>query len=610
MYYVKRQEFCCHSQQRMKPPLIVPRQTSSLRCLSVTLPALLVLLGMAPNLGAVGIESLRGSLRGEVRSTAGVPQFGAAVVLYNRLEKQIGKVITDERGQFQFGRLSADHYSLRVTQTTFVPATKRSILVQPGMQHLLAIKLSSVLSSVELVSTVPQSAGSMTEDWKWALRTGIATRPVLRFQDVSSITKPRRTERSDSRGMLRVSAGDGGPWSAAGANPDVGTAFSVSTPMENFGGDLMFSGNVGYVADSGTPMAAFRTTWNNGNGPRIHMTARQLLRPDRGFSTKAPSLRMVALGAHDRLELSEKVSLDYGASMESSFFFERATMMSAFGRITFAPGKEDRFQMAFSNGSMPIDLFFGDSAESDMQRDMAALSLLPRFSRVDGHTRIQQSRNLELGYQRTVGSRSIALSAHHETIRDAVGTVTSNNAEWDDSAIQDFNSRGLIANLGRYRSVGAIVSMTQRFGETMDFTMAVGNSGVLGLQDRNLTLPSTELLRDQIRMKNRQWAAVRFAGVAPLIGTRFAASYQWTETRALTPTHIYLTQPIAAEAGLNVRLRQPIPRLFGMPGRLEANIEGRNLRAEGYLPIAFANGQSAMLVHSPRALRAGFSYSF
>ena len=51
-----------------------------------------------------------------------VPQMGATVILYNHQDRQIGKVLSDENGQFRLAGLYPSLYSLRVTLASFVPA--------------------------------------------------------------------------------------------------------------------------------------------------------------------------------------------------------------------------------------------------------------------------------------------------------------------------------------------------------------------------------------------------------------------------------------------------------------------------------------------------------
>jgi hypothetical protein len=93
-------------------------------------------------------------------------------------------------------------------------------------------------------------------------------------------------------------------------------------------------------------------------------------------------------------------------------------------------------------------------------------------------------------------------------------------------------------------------------------------------------------------------------------GTRFAASYEWSGSRSLTPGHVYLTQRLYPETGLNVRVRQPLPMWNGLPGRVEATAEFRNMLAQGYLPISLADSRRLVLAHSPRAVRGGLSFIF
>jgi hypothetical protein len=65
---------------------------------------------------------LSGAIGGFVTNTSGDAQMGAAVVLYDRLERVSGRVFTDERGEFRFPALFPEIYSVRVTLDYFVPA--------------------------------------------------------------------------------------------------------------------------------------------------------------------------------------------------------------------------------------------------------------------------------------------------------------------------------------------------------------------------------------------------------------------------------------------------------------------------------------------------------
>ena len=170
----------------------------------------------APVASAASPASLSGSIAGFVRDSAGVPQMGASVLLFNRYERLIQRTITNERGLFGFESLSPDLYSVRVSLASFVPAMKQRIAVQPGMQSLLYVDLASVLSSIELVYAAPGQGALMSDDWKWTLKASASTRPILRFlpdnpSDPTQNDKPAgESVFSDTYGVLRVSAGDPG----------------------------------------------------------------------------------------------------------------------------------------------------------------------------------------------------------------------------------------------------------------------------------------------------------------------------------------------------------------------------------------------------------------
>src|SRR5271163_4048387 len=210
---------------------------------------------------------LSGSIAGVVRNSSGVPQMGATVFLFNRSEKLMERVMTNERGIFGFGLLTPDLYSVRVSLASFVPAVKQKIAVQPGMQSLLYVNLASVLSSIELVYAKPGEGALMSDDWKWVLKESASTRPVLRMLpgDVfdptqSSVSDPNQRQSpvgsvfSDTRGVLNLSAGDPGSLGSASSQTDLGTAFAVATSV--FGhNQVQLSGNVGYNSHAGLPTA-------------------------------------------------------------------------------------------------------------------------------------------------------------------------------------------------------------------------------------------------------------------------------------------------------------------------------------------------------------------
>ena len=86
---------------------------------------------------------------------------------------------------------------------------------------------------------------------------------------------------ADTHGYAEVSAGGGARQSALANETDLGTAFAVATSLMG-NNNVLVSGNLGYGSTTGTPAAAFRTTYSRQVGstaPEVSVTVRQLQVP-------------------------------------------------------------------------------------------------------------------------------------------------------------------------------------------------------------------------------------------------------------------------------------------------------------------------------------------
>jgi hypothetical protein len=575
---------------------------------------------------ASGIEpvKLSGQLAGLVTDQGGIPQMGATVLLYNRYERLIGRMLTSDRGTFDFSGLPADIYSIRVTLASFLPALKTNISVQPGMRSFLSVNLASLLSTVELVYMAPGRSAVMSEEWKWVLRGAGATRPVLRIIPTIDISDPRPpTQRtgvfSDTRGVLRVSAGEGG--SSAGTQADLGTAFALATSL--FGSHhLEVSGNVGYASNSGIPTAGFRTSFDPAGeySPQVNITMRQLFLGTRaGFGLMtgqgaAPALRTMEANLHDRRQISGELNIEYGATLESVTFLRRLNYISPYARAAYELPVGGTLIAGYSSGAPPVNLmsFPGAASEAAMQQQLGTLALFPRVSLVDGAARVQRTQNFELGYQRTFGSTTVSGGAFRESVANAAMTMAGAAGFYSQAdLLPDLASRSSIFNIGSYQRMGYTASVSEEITDSLTASFGYMNAGALALSHQPVAGANAAALRSQFRPISRHAFNARVSGVAPVTGTGYIASYQWTDYSVLNPVHFSITNPGGFEPGLNVLVRQPIPAVPGLfSGRLEASAELRNLMAQGYVPVFSSDGRRLLLIHSPRAVRAGLSFIF
>ena len=583
---------------------------------------------VACTLPAFAAESLAGrlsgTLGGRVVDAAGVPQMGALVMLFNRYDRNIGRILTGERGLFSFDSLTPDSYSVRVSLSSFMPALKRDISIQAGLRSFLTINLTSMLSSIELVYLSPGQAPVMSEDWKWVLRTGTATRPVLRYIPGVDISEPSRPVArassifSGTRGVFSLSSGEGGPLASAGNQTDLGTSFALATSV--YGANrVSVSGNVGYASHSGTPTAGFRTSYSRdtANGPQVNVTMRQVFLPARigmalaaGRGDGMPALQTLSISFLDRVHLAESVQLEYGSSMESVSFLDRLNFASPFARLRWGSAESGALEFAFSSGTPAVELLNpGELSGTELRHQINTLSLFPRVSIRDGRAHVQRAGNFEIGYRKVAGSRTFAASAWREQVSNAAfNTSASFGAIGGGELLPDLSSNMAVFNAGSYRRTGYEAAVTQKLGDSANATLAYGFADALRAAGGEASSPGE--IRSMLGTLGRHSVTARINGTAPATGTRYAASYRLTDYRVLNPVHLSLTQRMTLEPGLNFYLRQPIPGLGLLPGRLEASAEVRNALGQGYVPISTPGGYRLLLIQSPRAIRGGVSLTF
>jgi len=590
---------------------------------SLVLAGILSLGGPGQGKAATPVK-FAGAITGFVTDAMGVPQMGAAVFLFNRQEHQSERAITDERGVFKFLGLAPDIYSVKVTLGAFVPALKKGIMVQPGMASVLNVNLATLFSSIQFAYPPIDSGALMSDEWKWVLRSAGGTRPVLRFNGDAlardtSASAHRTAVFSDTRGLFKLSAGEGSLASGVANEADLGTAFALATSL--YGNNMLqVSGNVGYGSQTGVPSTAFRTSYSRnlgGGSPEVSVTMRQLFLPGRlgaalaGNDAAMPMLRSMSASFDDHSQLTDELSVQYGFSLNSISFLDHLTYASPYARLTYSLGDAGEVEIAYTSGDARPDLA-GKGSDIDMQQQLNTLGMFPRISLRDGRPRIQRGENYELAYSRKVGSRTWQISAYRENVSNASLSIVAPAGMYSSGDILPDLFTGTSAfNAGDFRSTGYTAAVTQNLGEHVTAMLMYGSMGALTADNREIVSNSPDELRSMIRAGRRKAATARVTAVSPWTGTHVIASYQVSgDHRWVSPGHLYSTGTVRPMPGLNVYLRQPIPRIPLLPWRMEATADLRNLLAQGYLPLGVAGGQSVVLLETPRSFRGGLSFIF
>jgi Carboxypeptidase regulatory-like domain len=586
--------------------------------------SLLVLPGALSQIPAYAASPVRlsGQLDGLVKDVAGRPQAGAIVVLLNRQDRLLQRSATDALGSFSFAELLPDFYSIQVSFASFVPALKERIQIRPGMRSVLDVSLSRVFSSIQLISTTPVPNGLMSDSWKWVLRADSPTRPVLRFLPAQVSPSPdsgesgQRAMFSDSRGLVKISASDGAPV-MGDSQADLGTQFAFATSV--YGGNrLQVSGDVGYGTGPAAPSGAFRTTYSreltDGLSPEVSVTMRQFYVPWRvgeGGDGSLPTLRTTGVSLGDKTQLSDALQLEYGFELDNVSFLNHVHYLSPYARLTRTlPHGEADFTWTSGNSRPELGMSNAGS-NADLQRDLASLAALPGVSISSGRAKVQRGENYELGVSQRFGSREFRVSAAQESVSNTMLTIASPEAGlFPGDLLPNLFSNSASFDMGRFENFSYTASMTQELGENYKVTLLYGSIGVVSPRTDEIPGESANDLRNILQEARRQAVTLQVSGTYKRTGTRFRASYQWTDYQSAMPGPQFSTESTRPEPGLNVMVRQPMPAIPRMPWRMEASAELRNLLAQGYLPLTTPGGDQVLLVNTPRSIRGALAFVF
>ena len=582
-----------------------------------------------------------GNLVGSVTDADGVPQLGATIRLLNKYHQAIARATTDAAGRFAFASLPADLYSVQASLASFLPVSKDKVTVQAGSDSLLQIHLATLFSSVEVSTMIP--AAAMSDDWKWVLRSSPATRPVIRLlpADFPDGEAPERVPVfSETHALLSVTGGDGGSLEGDGSLGDIGTGFAVSTRL--YGKNrLQLSGTLGEDNNSPGPTAiAVSAVYSRndessfGRPPEIAFTAAQvagigsaMLSPAQGgagggSSPGSVTFRSMSLSMYEVQDLGGRLHIEYGITGESVDFLQHSSRLSPFARMTVDTGKGGQWVSSFTDGGRPDQLLrhgadlqtassdLSDRAgpdDSDLTSSLGALRRLPQISSHNGRLVMQRTRSLEIGYNKTVRSRTFALSAFAEDVNngrlDIAGDISPVLAG---DVLSDAISRTASLNIGNYRRTGYLGSIDQRIGDDLNVSVAFGRMGGFGSAGIADPTGTGRLLQQGVS----NVAAANLKTVVPRVGTKIQAGYGWVDSGRVLPSHVFTTQASYATPGLNMYVRQPVPSLFGLPGRLELTADLRNLLAQGYLPFGPGGSQRTLILQAPRTVRGGLNFTF
>lgn len=571
--------------------------------LSTLLLACLATAWAAP--APLGRARAAGRLGGLVQDLEGTPQMGATVWIVGQTPTTSGpiKLFTNDKGVFSVDNLLPGLYSIRVSLASYLPAIRKNISVEAGQRAFLTVQLSTLFDSLQ--DAARQRPTDLEEDeWKWVLRTSAATRPVLRLLngeiEVNPSGAPARA--AQPRALLQVS-------SSAGQS-DLGTDLGLLASLFAYdqalpdNSHLLLAGGFAY---NRTPGGLLGMAWTPGpwrvHAPQLTLSMRQSSLPALDDESARLTYRGMKFGFSNSFQVSQRLRFDYGVDYVAVNLQGTTHALLPRGVVVYEPTGRARVEFTVASSSAPqLDSLAGAAQTLGAFPGITITNARPHLENVF-------HQEVRFGYHFKNGGELCA-GAFRDQVHNAAlfGRTRDREGLDPDEFLLDPASNGFRFNGGNYAVLGARVVYQQTFLARFETTLGYANLGGLA-PVANLVEDSTAL-REILRAQRRHALSARVATRVPRLGTRVAAGYRWFSGALLGTVDPFEDSAARLDPNLSLQLRQPLPQIYLLPGRVEVLADIRNLLAQGYIPITSADGQVLYLVPAFRSFRGGVSFQF
>jgi len=536
-------------------------------------------------------------IAGVVVDPSGTPQMGATVVVSSEqlFDSSTIRLLTNDRGRFSTSVLPVGMYSITVTLAGFLPAVEHHIQVDGDHAALLQIVLGSVLSSFEKLRR-PADQQIAPDDWTWVLRTSAATRAVLRWQDVPDVTQDdsESEQRAPVHARVEVTSGADHPGSVSDAADSPSTDFAYGLGV-GARGQVLMAGQFSYQDDASSMglAAEWLPSGEEGVGPVTTILVRES-----SLVPGGPTFRGLRMSHDDQLTLNDRVSIRYGAEFLMAGLNGTTTTLRPRGEVSVQIASGWRASVIAAARPWQNDV----AAASTLESAVDTLDALPTLLIREGRPVFESGMHEELAVDHTMGKRAdISAAVFHDYSRHTA-VIGRGGATDGPDFLQDYFSEAFAYDGGASSSTGTRVAYHEKISSNLDTTIVYAYAGALAPGDL-----AAASLRDELETRYRHSLAGRVSATVPRLGTKFSASYKWLSGPTVSRLDSYGESVYQVDPYLSMQIRQPLPNVF--PCHMEVQADVGNLLAQGYVPIATADG-AMVLVPSYRFFKGGLSLQF
>ncbi len=574
------------------------------RVVAYTSLILLGLLSGAPLVSGAAVTS--GSVAGVVRDSSGIPQIGIVVELLRPDSTLVARAFTDRKGDYAFASVLPGQYALKAMGGDFIPTLKQNLRIRANT--VVDLTLSSLYDLMQFVPQPRRVRERSEDDWAWTLRSA-QNRPLLRWQEDGSpillwdgsaeTARLSEKRRAAAKRQVRLQALSGERrFGSSGDSVSVAMLRDASARRR-----LAMSAEI--APDHSGVMDAMlgmrQEMANSGLGSSSVQTLVAVMSDPEAGAGEQQGLQVASMRTWETVQLLEALDAEAGSDQVLARVGDGGSVLRA---LPFAS-----FSLHRGDSALEYRVATAPASDSSASESMAE-AWLPVLSERNGELVLEHGLHQELGWSTTAGPAEMQLIVYGDMLEnpmiEASGRLTSagRSGGW---LLAD-GASGLLRAAGpNYSAKGVMASVSSRLPGNNRVKLSYASGGALVMQAA--TNPeSVATILQSAHARRAQMYSVALSGTVEGLETRWRASYRWQPESTVTEVAPYAMN--ASEPYLNVYIRQPI-HLPGQGGSgLEAQLDLRNLLAEGYQPYMTVDGSHLYFAQAQRCVRGGLAFTF
>ena len=542
-----------------------------------------------------------GSVAGVVRDSSGAPQIGVMVELLHADSTFVARVFTDSKGSYSFASVLPGQYALKAMGGTFLPTLKQNLRIRANT--VVNLTLNTLYDLVEFVPQTKRVRPRSEDSWAWTLRTA-ESRPLLRWQEDGSpilvwdgSAETKRSSQNKPHVRLLASAGE--KRFGANAQQVSMTVQQDTSARHRVAMSAQTAPDASGVMDA---MLGFRQEMANTAlaSSSVQTLAAMMVDPEAGAAGQQ-GLQAATLRTWESLQLLNDLDAEAGSEQVLGRVGDGSQVFAAlpFGSVTLHHG----------DSALEYRVASARSLDSEAGESLPE-AWLPILSLRDGHLALEHGLHQELAWSTKAGPAEMQVVIYGDSIENPMIegfgrlSASSDAGQW---MLID-GASGLMRTAGpNYSTTGMLASAESQLPGHNRVKISYASGDALVMQASAKPEDMAAVLQGA-HARRAQMYSVMLSGTVEGTGTRWRTSYRWQPESTVTEVAPFAVD--ASEPYFNVYIRQPI-RLYGQgQNGVEAQLDLRNLLAQGYQPFLISDGSHLYFAQAQRCVRGGLAFTF